>query len=58
MTRAQNMPFLGIPSALGWHLRISATTGRKVKGGAVWGLKWLSRRIDIFSAGFRHVARR
>jgi len=34
---------------------VSAVSMWKTPSGAVWRLKWLSRHIDIFSAGFKHA---
>lgn len=34
---------------------ILAVRVRKTHNGAVWRLKWLSRRIDILSEGFKHA---
>lgn len=55
MMYAQKWPFYLICGALSGLLAVSAVMVRKTHNGAVWRLKWLSRRIDILSAGFKHA---
>ena len=55
MMYAQKWPFYLICGALSGLLAVLAVRMRKTRSGAVWRLKWLSRRIDIFSAGFKHA---
>jgi hypothetical protein len=54
MTLACESPYSAQGKALSGLLSFLAVTVLKNRMGAVCGLKWLSRRIDIFSAGFNH----
>jgi hypothetical protein len=58
MTKAQKIPFQAICAALSGHLMFSGFTVQKNKVAALRRSQALSWPIaDIFSKGFRHVAR-